>query len=70
MTNFIFKSSKDLQKISQQLQVLLNEQRHQRSDLKVIIDGVRKLTNEATLQKTVDDWYAKAPDEETCVAPT
>ncbi len=69
MTNFIFKSPSDLQKISQQVKVLLNEQRHQRSDLNEIKLMLRKLTNEATLQKTVDEWYAKSPDTETCIAP-
>ncbi len=69
MTNFIFKSSNDLQKISQQIKVLLTEQRHQRSDLQVLLRMCLKLTNEATLQKQVDDWYAKSPDPDTCIPP-
>ncbi len=51
MTNFIFKSSArttDLQKISQLINLLLNEQRHQRSDLSQIkstLDYIIKIIN-------------------------
>ncbi len=69
MTNFIFKSTTTYKKLANILEVVLNEQRHQRSDLAAIIRMLKKLTNEATLQKQVDDWYAKEPDTETCIAP-
>ncbi len=62
MTNFIFKSHEDLQKISQQLQVVLNEQRHQRSDLNEIKFMLHKLQNNKDLQATVDKYYEEAPD--------
>ncbi len=62
MTNFIFKSPSDLQKISQSVKVLLAEQRHQRSDLAIIIGMLQHLTNDKHLQETVDKYYKEAPD--------
>ncbi len=62
MTNFIFKSPSDLQKISQQIKVLLNEQVHQRSDLSEIKFMLHKLQNNKDLQETVDKYYEEAPD--------
>ncbi len=63
MTNFIFKSvSTDLQKISQQLIILLTEQRKQRSDLSELRFMIRKLQNNKDLQETVDKYYKDAPD--------
>ncbi len=63
MTNFIFKSvSTDLQKISQQLKILLVEQRQQRSDLSEIKFMLHKLQNNKDLQETVDKYYKDAPD--------
>ncbi len=64
MTNFIFKSSArttDLQKISQQLQVLLSEQRNQRSDLALVLRQLDKLINADNLQKQVDEFYESSP---------
>ncbi len=62
MTNFIFKSPSDLQKISQQLKVLLAEQVHQRSDLNEIKFMLHKLQSNKDLQDTVDKYYKEAPD--------
>ncbi len=62
MTNFIFKSPSDLQKISQQVKVLLNEQRAQRSDLNEIKYMLHKLQSNKDLQDTVDKYYKEAPD--------
>ncbi len=62
MTNFIFKSPSDLQKISQQLQVILAEQRHQRADLQYIKTLLQFLKNDKNLQETVDKYYQEAPD--------
>ncbi len=63
MTNFIFKSvSTDLQKINQQLSVILTEQRHQRSDLALILRKLEFLINDKNLQETVDKYYKDAPD--------
>ncbi len=62
MTNFIFKSPSDLQKISQQLKVILAEQVHQRSDLSEIKFMLHKLQSNKDLQDTVDKYYKEAPD--------
>ncbi len=62
MTNFIFKSPSDLQKISQQIKVILAEQVHQRSDLSEIKFMLHKLQNNKDLQETVDKYYKDAPD--------
>ncbi len=59
MTKFLFKSSQtsDFQKLSNTLEVVLNEQRHQRSDLAFIIRGIKELTNNKALQTQVDDYH-------------
>ncbi len=62
MTNFIFKSSTTYKKLANQLEVILNEQRHQRSDLQEIKFMLHKLVNNNTLQETVDKYYKEAPD--------
>ncbi len=61
MTNFIFKSPSDLQKISQQIKVTLAEQRQQRSDLAEIKFMLHKLLTNKDLQETVDKYYEEAP---------
>ncbi len=57
MTNFIFKSPSDLQKISQQIQVLLAEQRLQRGDLQELLFQMKKVTNQFNLETTVKGYY-------------
>ncbi len=57
MTNFIFKSRYDLQKISQQLKTILDNQRHLRSDIMAVNLQVTKIYNALALQKQVDDFY-------------
>ncbi len=57
MTNFIFKSPSDLQKISQQIKVSLAEQRLQRSDLNEIKFMLHKILNNEDLKATVDKYY-------------
>ncbi len=65
MTNFIFKSSADLQKIRQQLLVILNEQRHQRADLRYLTSLAQKLQTVKALQTQVDDYYnGENPNED------
>ncbi len=58
MTNFIFKSASDLQKIRQQLVQVLSEQRHQRSDLALLISQMVKITNQFNLEETVKGYYS------------
>ncbi len=64
MTNFIFKSQATFKKISNQLEMILSEQRHQRSDLKQLQIGMAALLNDVKLQKQVEDFYSTPPVEE------
>ncbi len=64
MINSFFKSPRTYKTINNTLEVILNEQRHQRSDLAACIRMLTKLTNEATLQKQVDSFYEKHEDRE------
>ncbi len=64
MTNFIFKSQWTLKKLANTLEVILNEQRHQRSDLQSVLRKLDFLINDKNLQKTVDEYYERHPDRE------
>ncbi len=67
MTNFIFKSvSTDLQKISQQLKVILDNQKYTRIDLARVEYKVTQVLNAKRLQKQVDDFYDKSDYEDEC----
>ncbi len=57
MTNFIFKSHETYKKLAHQLEVLLNEQKHQRSDLNEIKFMLHKLLTNKDLQETTDKFY-------------
>ncbi len=58
MKNFIFKSEADFHKIVfNKLEVLLTEQRHQRSDLAIILRLLNSQLNSANLQKQVDEYF-------------
>ncbi len=61
MTNFIFKSPATYKKLANQLEVVLTEQRHQRSDLNEIKFMLHKLVNNNDLQETVDRFYKEQP---------
>ncbi len=74
MTNFIFKSGQAglVKKFAIDIEVLLNEQRHQRSDLASIIRRLVKIDSALVSmmnQKQVDDFYETSPqtdrDEQT-----
>ncbi len=72
MKNFIFKSEADFHKIVfNKLDMLLDEQRHQRMDLTIIIRKLTKTEIAANLQKQVDDYFedddkpVSPPDEDT-----
>ncbi len=60
MTNFIFKSQATYKKLANSLEVLLAEQRLQRSDLQEIKFILHKLQNNKDLQTTVDKFYARS----------
>ncbi len=63
MTNFIFKSSTTLKKLANTLQVILAEQRLQRSDLQEIKFMLHKQQNNSDLQETVDTFYKNQPGD-------
>ncbi len=67
MTNFIFKSQGTYKKLCQQLDFIQSEQRHQRSDLSLIIRLLTKLEHkivlENDLQKQVDDYFDETPHQ-------
>ncbi len=58
MKNFIFKSEADFHKIVfNKLDMILTEQRHQRSDLSILLSQMSKIYNALALQKQVDDYF-------------
>ncbi len=64
MTNFIFKSQGTFKKISNQLEVIQSELRHQRADNAYIIRQLNQLINNDKIQKQVDDFYETSPQTE------
>ncbi len=64
MTNFIFKSPGTYKKLANNIEMILSEQRHQRTDLATIDNLLRRLINNANLQKQVTDFYDLEPDAE------
>ncbi len=64
MKNFIFKSEADFHKIVfNKLDMLLAEQRHQRSDLSILINKMNTIYNALALQKQVDDYFGEDEKE-------
>ncbi len=66
MKNFIFKSSdaSDLHKmLFNKLDMLLAEQRHQRSDLSILLAKLTTIYNALALQKQVDDYFEEEDKE-------
>ncbi len=58
MKNFIFKSEADFHKIIfNKLDMLLAEQRHQRSDLAILLRSISSLRVDQHLQKQVDQYF-------------
>ncbi len=59
MTKFLFKSTNaDLSKnIINKLDMLLAEQRHQRSDLSILRSKMTSVYNALALQKQVDEYF-------------
>ncbi len=64
MKNFIFKSSDFglIKNVYNKLDIILAEQRHQRSDLSLIQRMIQTLLNDKKLQKQVDAYFE---DDET-----
>ncbi len=62
MTNFIFKSQGTFKKISNKLDIIQSELRHQRSDNQQILFLLNKLLVNKALQKQVDQYFE---DDET-----
>ncbi len=56
MTNLFFKSDADLQKISQQLRTILDNQRHTRNDIAIMNGTLTKIFNALALQKQAEEY--------------
>ncbi len=69
MTNFIFKSQGTFKKISNTLEIIQSELRHQRVDMAHIIRLLRVYEIEEKLQKQVDDFYPKETSPQTDQEP-
>ncbi len=62
MKNFIFKSSQDfglIKNVFNKLENLQSEQRHQRQDLAILMDMIKKLTIDKSLQTQVDKYFSE-----------
>ncbi len=59
MTNFIFKSQGTFKKISNQLEMIQSELRHQRADMVHVLFLLNKMLVDHNLQKQVDDYFEK-----------
>ncbi len=57
MTNFIFKSQGTFKKISNKLEMIQSELRHQRQDNVQILYLLNKLILDKNLQKQVDEYF-------------
>ncbi len=61
MTNFIFKSQTTYKKLANNIEVLLNEQRHQRMDLATLLRRtetiVKYLDLEKKMSSSLDEYY-------------
>ncbi len=67
MKNFIFKSSEEdsglIKNLFNKLDMLLAEQRHQRSDLYTLKTICTRLLNSANLQKQVDNYFEENKED-------
>ncbi len=62
MNNLFFKSPETYEKLINKLDVMLTEQRKQRSDLSTIIRMLQNLINDTNLQKQVDEYFEDTED--------
>ncbi len=67
MNNIFSKSPETFEIFINKLDMLLAEQRHQRSDLDTIKRQLHRLINDFKLQSQVDEWFQREekPPEET-----
>ncbi len=63
MTNFVFKSQGTFKKISNQLDIIQSELRHQRSDMAHIIRLLHVYEVENDIQKQANSYYQGKLDE-------
>ncbi len=57
MTNFIFKSQEaTYKKLANNIEAILNEQRHQRQDLAALLYLIKMMRNDLSLEKSADDF--------------
>ncbi len=64
MTNFIFKSHETYKKLANQLEVVLNEQRHQRHDLSAILYLLKSIQNDFKLSSSTAEFLDRDDDQE------
>ncbi len=65
MTNFIFKSQGTYKKFANQLEMVLAELRHQRSEHSVILRQLNLILNQKELDDQVSAYYKKYGEDET-----
>ncbi len=65
MTNFIFKSQGTFKKISNKLDIIQSELRHQRQDNVQILYLLNKLLTDKNLQKQVDEYFEEETPPQT-----
>ncbi len=69
MTNFIFKSQETYKKLANNIEVLLNEQRHQRMDLASLLRKMdtilKQLDLEKKLSSSLDEYYETQTSHQT-----
>ncbi len=67
MKNFIFKSSEEdsglIKNLFNKLDMILSEQRHNRTDISLVLSMLSKLLVNKNLQKQVDDYFENEDSE-------
>ncbi len=64
MSNFIFKSQWTFKKINNQLNLILSELRHQRSEHSIILRQLNLILNQKELVDQASSYYKKYGEEE------
>ncbi len=63
MINLLSKSPETYEKLNHKLDIILNEQRHQRADLATIKRQLHLLVVNSGVQKQVDDYFQEDEEE-------